>query len=272
MNLSIIYRAYPAISKKTAIKFESKNDLMKFCITSLKNALVDVNFEFIFISDNCSQEQINTVNEIIYKLASDYSFIELSGVGNQLSFEIQINKAKECKYENILILEDDYYIDKYDIKENIIAIENETCQYSTFYYSPDADRSIGGMEKGIRLDNHGVAYTELPSTTLTFMTKKNILIEDSKYFMEYVNGAHDSSIWLKLTNNYFWFLTRIIKPMFFKNLKLYFSIIKRYILFLSTYKSPKRKLFFIGYGRSTHLDSNGIYYKFFLLNLLKKIQ
>ncbi len=266
-GLSIIYRAYPNISKKPIINFPDKLSMIDFSIKSLKDALKDIDFEFIFISDNCTNQQIEKVENIIKPVASNFLVKKFDGIGNQESFKEQLNCVKNVSYDYILLLEDDYYIGKNDIKINLDLLSNTDIDYSTFYYSYDSSSSTGGMYlKKNYFENCEV--TLLPSTTLTFFAKKNILIKDINYFYEFSKGAHDSSIWLKITGNFLWFLPKIFKPLFYKNIKLYFSIIKRYFIYMFKHNRRQRTLAYIGFGDSTHLESDGL---FNLFSLKEKI-
>ena len=100
-----------------------------------------------------------------------------------------------------------------------------------------------------------ISAIELPTTTLTFFAKRETLIKDKNLFLTFSKGNHDSSLWLRLTGNFPSFLLKITRPLFYKNIKLYFSIIYRYIRFYRVRPVLKRKLFFIGDFSSVHLDS-----------------
>jgi hypothetical protein len=271
--ITIIYRAYPKISKKTAIQFKSKDEMIDFCLKSLKKALENYEYEFIFINDDCSAQQINIVEKIFSIDAKYYKRINLAGVGNQKSFLIQIEEVRKAIYDKILILEDDYYIDEEDINLNIEALNLVEVDYSTFYFPADADFSSGKMIKDEIIINTESrrTYQSLPSTTLTFFGKKNIIIQDLEYFKKFYFGAHDSSLWLRLTGSFLWFLPKIFRPLFRKNIKLYLSIIKRYILFMINLQRKKRVLIFSGTGKTTHLDSEGVNNKFNLIYSIEKI-
>jgi hypothetical protein len=267
-KLSIIYRAYPGISKKPIIDFKDKDEMMAFSLTSLKKALKNVKYEFIFLSDNCTKSQINIVQDIMCQDAHRFTIKQLSGIGNMESFRAQMNTVNSTSFDHILILEDDYFVDKYDIDLNLKQLsENLDIHYSTFYYSIDSETTFGDMKiEQKELDN--LTLTFLPSTTLTFFAKKDILLEDLNYFMEFSNGTHDTSLWLRLTGKFLWFLPKIRKPLFWNNKYLFLSVVKRYFTHMINYKVKKRKLAFIGLGRSTHLESEGVFNEF---NLIKYI-
>lgn len=268
-KLSVIYRAYPLVSKKTLIDFSNKTEMMKLCLKSLKNALkhADLDFEFTFISDNCSDEQIDLVRSYFSNEENRYKEILLSGLGNYETFRIQLKEACMSRSEFVLLLEDDYYVSLNDIAINIDALKICNLDYSTFFYPADADPSFGNMRcKDVNLTND-ISAIELPSTTLTFFARRETLLKDKNLFLTFSNGNHDSSLWLRLTGNFFSFLLNITKPLFYKNIKLYLSIIYRYIRFYNVKRASTRKLFFIGDFSSVHLDSgaslntNNIKYK-----------
>lgn len=241
---------------------------MAFCLTSLKRALKSVKYEFIFLSDNCTEKQINIVQDIMGEGAHRFIIKELSGIGNTESFRAQMNTVSSTLFDYILVLEDDYFVDKLDIDLNLQQLsDNNEIHYSTFYYSIDSEPTFGDM-KIEQAESDSLSLTFLPTTTLTFFAKKNILLEDIKYFLEFSNGAHDSSMWLRLTGKFFWFLPKIKKPLFWNNKYLFISIVKRYFIHMMNHKVKKRVLVFIGLGRSTHLETEGLFNQF---NLIKYI-
>jgi hypothetical protein len=266
MQLSVLYRAYPEISKRTAIPFSDKAELMKFCVRSVARALTDIETEFIFFSDNCTEEQKRIVRDTMNGVVAHFRTIELGGVGNQRSFVAQLSEISRVRFGTVLILEDDYYVDAQDIKLNVMVITEQHTDYSTFYYPPDAERSIGGMVLGERdVSSHaGLRLTDLPSTTLTFFAKRETLLNDLDYFLAFGAGAHDSSVWLRLTGRFVWFLSRVKHRMFYRHPKLFGSIVKRYLLYMLKFPVRRRRLVFVGYGRSAHLDSEGVFNRFSL--------
>ena len=270
-KLSIIYRAYPKISKKTAIYFDSKDVMMDFCINSLKTALKNIEYEFIFISDGCTIQQKQIIERRMKSGASRYKLVELNGKGNQASFSRQIREACDASYDIVLLLEDDYYIDKRDLLININVISNLLADYSTFYYHIDSEASVGGMIKKdcTKKFIDEIFLTELPSTTLTFFANRSVFIRDVALFDEFSKGAHDSSMWFRITDSCSWFLTRIRYPLFYKNIKLYISIIRRYLTFMRKHPKLNRRLVFAGSGESLHLDSEGIFNRFSQVYFLK---
>ena len=264
-KLSIIYRAYPGISKKPIIEFRDKDEMMAFSLTSLKKALRNVKYEFIFLSDNCTKSQVNIVKDIMSQDAHRFTIKQFSGIGNMESFRAQMNMVSSTSFDHILILEDDYFVDKHDIDLNLQELsENLDIHYSTFYYSIDSETTFGDMKIEQKVSDD-FSLTFLPSTTLTFFAKKNILLEDLKYFKEFSNGAHDSSLWLRLTGKFLWFFPKIRKPLFWNNKYLFLSIVKRYFNHMLNHEAKKRKLVFIGLGRSTHLETEGIFNQFNLI-------
>ena len=265
--LSIIYRAYPRISKQPAVEFQSKYEMLGFCLTSLKRALGKVPFEFIFVNDGCDTEQTKLVQDIFGGVAYRYQMLDLGGVGNQASFAAQLELVANTVFDKILILEDDYYIDQRDVLLNLYALDDPSVDYTTFYYPADAEPNSGDMTKRIStaIKGHHIFGEALPSTTLTFFSRKGTLAEDLQYFMSFSAGAHDSSLWLRLTGSFFWFIPKLVRPLFRKNLRLYLSIVKRYLLWMLRLPTRTRNLVFVGGGKTTHLDEDGVNNKFNVL-------
>lgn len=260
-KLSILYRAYPLVSKQTLIEFSNKTEMMKVCLGSLKKSLdySGVNFDFTFISDKCSQDQVDLVRMYFSGQENSYSEILLSGAGNCETFRLQIEQACKATSEYVLILEDDYYISLTDLAINLEALEKCKIDYTTFFYSADADPAFGNMRCELVNLIDDVTAIELPCTTLTFFARRTTLIEDKSLFLTFSDGNHDSSLWLRLTGNFILFLKNISRPLFYKNLKLYLSIIRRYIRFIAFKPDSRRRLYFIGDFSSVHLDSGSTF-------------
>jgi glycosyltransferase involved in cell wall biosynthesis len=258
--LSIIYRAYPLISKISILPFSNKDEQMSFCLQSVKRALKNIAFEFIFVSDGCTEDQVRIVRGLFQESACNYKEVPLDRVGNQRSFGIQLREASGAMFDAVLLLEDDYFVAEEDIIWNLMVLQDSRVQYTTFYYPRDASFSVGNMQRGEMVCGPGQRYTvtRLPSTTLTFFATKRYLLEDLSAFAKFERGAHDSSIWLRLTASDFWFLRNITRPLFRSDLRLFGSIVKRYLRYLLTEQRKRRILVYCGGGRSAHLDCSAV--------------
>lgn len=263
--LTIIYRAYPGVSKRPLLNFSDKYEQMNVCLESLARQLHGISFEFIFIDDGCTEKQVNLVIDRFSGSAVKFEHVQLDKIGNQGSFRESVLAARRAKFDVLLFLEDDYYISDEDVSWNIAAISSKEADYSTFYYQNDSEWHVGNMCLPVSFSLHnGCQATLLPSTTLTFFANRSILLEDQKHFLAFCDGVHDSSLWIALTGSFFHFIKNLGRPLFRNNLRLVASILKHYARLRVLFRlSPKsRSLAFIGGGRTFHLESTTMFDKF----------
>lgn len=263
--LTIIYRAYPGVSKRPLLNFSDKYEQMNVCLESLARQLHGISFEFIFIDDGCTEKQVKLVVDRFSRSAARFEHVQLDKVGNQGSFRESVLAARRAEFDVLLFLEDDYYISDEDVSWNMEAISSKEADYSTFYYQNDSEWHVGNMCLPVSFSlQNGCQATLLPSTTLTFFAHRSILLEDEKYFLAFCDGVHDSSLWIALTGSFLHLIKNLRRPLFRNNLRLAASILKHYARLRVLFKlSPKsRSLAFIGGGRTFHLESTTMFNKF----------
>lgn len=224
-DIAIAYRIYPKVSKIPLIFPEDKYSLSLVCLTSLKRALGNLRVKIWVLLDSCPSRY----KEIFRKHFSDaeLEFLELSGVGNQATFGMQIDILLEQQLSRyIYFAEDDYFYlpDQFTSMLSFLKEDPDVHFLSPYdhtdYYTLDLHRQRELIN--VHSGNH---WRTAGSTCLTFMTTQEVLAETKETFITYVEGNYDVSIWLALTKRKVFNFNRILT--YFVSEKFLFDVLKK---------------------------------------------
>lgn len=198
-DLTVAYRIYPGVSKIPPVFSQDKYKLSQLCLKSFKDSLGDLKVKLIVLLDNCPEEY----NELFKKYfeEEDLELIELKGIGNQATFDLQIKLLLEQQYsEKVYFAEDDYFYLPDQFKELIEFMDNyDDVDFVSAYDHLDYyNHPLHQHKYEIRSAN-ARKWRTANSTCLTFLTTKKTLTESQEVLKTYVNGNYDSSMWLALT-------------------------------------------------------------------------
>lgn len=198
-DLAVAYRIYPGVSKIPPVFSNDKLKLSELCLKSFKESLEDLKVKMIVLLDNCPVEYTELFEK--YFSPEDLDLIQLDGVGNQSTFNLQINLLREQEYsERVYFAEDDYFYLPHQFKEMIAFMDiNDDVDFVSAYDHLDYyNHPLHKHDYETRsTDNR--KWRTANSTCLTFLTTKKTLGESEKILKTYVNGNYDSSMWLALT-------------------------------------------------------------------------
>ena len=202
-DLAIAYRIYPKVSKIPPVFSDDKLKLSELCLYSLKQSLRGVNAKMFVLLDNCPKEYTELFKK--YFNEDDLELIELDGVGNAETFKLQMEiLSKQNDAELIYFAEDDYFYLENRFKEMIDFFVNnkEKVHFITPYYHLDYDvMDLQKTFKGDSISFNGKEWRTVASTTMTFLTSKEILNEVYSVFLTYTKNNYDNSMWLSLTKH-----------------------------------------------------------------------
>lgn len=198
-DLAVAYRIYPGVSKVPPVFSQDKLKLSEFCLKSFKDSLGDLKVKMIVLLDNCPIEY-NTLFQK-YFAEDDLELIELKGIGNQSTFDLQIMALLEQEYSNrVYFAEDDYFYLPNQFKEMITFMDsNDDVDFVSAYDHLDYYNHPLHQHKYETRSTATRKWRTANSTCLTFLTTKKTLNDVQEVLKTYVNGNYDSSMWLALT-------------------------------------------------------------------------
>ncbi|ADP77608.1 glycosyl transferase family 2 [Methanothermus fervidus DSM 2088] len=195
-DVAVAYRIYPGVSKTPAIFQEDKYKLSKLCLESFRESLGDLDVKIFAILDGCPDRYVDLFKEYF----NDIEFIRLDSVGNQKTFEKQINLLLNQKDSDIVYFaEDDYFYLPNTFEEMIEFLEYEDVDFVTPYDHLDYYEHPLHQHRKEKRTYKGRIWRTVASTCLTFLTSKKVLKETKKIMESYVHGNHDASLWISLT-------------------------------------------------------------------------
>jgi hypothetical protein len=200
-DLTIAYRIYPKVSKNPIVFSDDKYKLSDLCLKSLKNSLGDLKVKMIVLLDNCPPEYTNLFKK--YFNEDDLELIELDGVGNQVTFGMQIELLLEQNFSDVVYFaEDDYYYLPNQFKEmiNFLKDNNDVDFISPFDHMDLYNYNYHNYKSEIKISDRK-HWRNAATTCLTFLTSKNTLKRTQNIFKTYTIGNYDTSVWSSLTKN-----------------------------------------------------------------------
>jgi GT2 family glycosyltransferase len=223
-DLAIAYRIYPKVSKVPPVFADDKFKLSELCLKSFKDSLGELNVKIWVILDNCPAEYKNLF--LKYFNADSLEFIDLPGVGNPGSFGKQVEVLMfQDDSDYIYFAEDDYFYLPNLFHEMLNYLKsNRDVHFITPYDHPDYYENFLHKYKS-EIRPFGFRHWRTgATTTMTFLTSKEILNITKKTFITYKAKNYDTSLWLGLTKY------RLLNPLnFFKYLFFDRSMLKIFV-------------------------------------------
>tara|TARA_B100001057_G_scaffold499678_1_gene611257 strand:- start:15757 stop:16590 length:834 start_codon:yes stop_codon:yes gene_type:complete len=258
-DLAVVYRIYPGVTKEPIIHSNDKLKLSKLAIKSFRKSLGSLNAKIWILLDNCGEEY----KEIFMSNLKEYDleFINLNGVGNYKTFNMQIEILLKQNYsEFVYFAEDDYIFLPNALEKSLKFMkENDFVDFLSVYDAYDLYNLDFHNYKSKIITYGDLHWRTSSCTTLSFMTRKTALSKTKWIFDTYSKYDNfDSSIWMSLTkNNLFDF--RSVYRFFYSADRDFIRILKswlycwRQIVFGKKYSlwTPIPSL-------GTHLDNAGI--------------
>jgi hypothetical protein len=210
-DLAIAYRIYPKVAD-TAVGLPFSADklhLSELCLRSFKESLGNLHVKLWVLLDGCSSEYA----EIFRKYFDDQDLVllDLPAIGNQATFEKQVELLLEQREsELVYFAEDDYFYLPCQFRQMIdFMMADEDVHFVSPYdhfdcYTLDLHR----QPKSLKVHG-GRHWRTASSTCLTFLTRRETLQKTQAVFRNYKRRSLDCSLWLSLTKN------RVFNPFFF---------------------------------------------------------
>ncbi len=208
-DLAIAYRIYPKMSKP-AIGLPFSEDKLKFseiCLRSFKESLGNLRVKLWALLDGCPEEYAALFQR--YFEDQDLVLVPLPGVGNQATFEKQIEILLQQEDSDLIYFaEDDYFYlrDQFPLMVRFLR-EGQSVDFVTPYDHPDCYQlELHHEPKWVTVfeEHH---WRTAASTCLTFLTRKGTLAKYGRTIRTYSRGNSDCAMWLSLTKR------RVFNPL-----------------------------------------------------------
>lgn len=259
-DIAIAYRCYPKVSKSPKYRKENKLDIVKYGLTSLKLCLQGLHAKFFIIDDGCPTEYETTIKEILKGI--DVEYIKTNKIGNFATYKMQLDLlSQQNESEIVYLAEDDYLYSEKWFQEAIDLLKKWIADFITLFDHGNYYRARHHSVKHKYYIAKKRIRKTVPSTCLTFMTKKSTLLSTKRIFIYFTKRCWDHPMWLIMTKyNLFRFididrknLVRKIIPIEFIYPIMARVFGRRYICF-----KKKQKLMAPIPSIATHLESEDI--------------
>jgi len=253
-DLTIAYRIYPKISKVPAIYPNDKYKMSEICLKSFVKSLGNLNVKIYVIFDGCGDEYRELFSKEFANF--EYEFINVDSIGNGKTFKLQLDLLYKADSDFVYFAEDDYFYLDNSIKELLDFAKNNNVDFTTAYDHLDHyNHKLHKNSYPEIIEYKSKKYTKRLTTTMTFLAKKESLIESYDIFETYSRNNWDNSMWLAITSN------KLINPFEFIRLSCRdLQMLKMYIkafIYTSKYLLGRKKysLWIPNLGTATHLDN-----------------
>jgi hypothetical protein len=198
-DIAVAYRICPVVAKQTPIYHNDKYKLSELCLYSFKKSLGSLKAKMIVLLDNCPPEYEKLFRKYFKK--DDLDIIKLEGIGNQATYNMQIDLLSKQNFSDIIYFaEDDYFYfpDKFKTMIDFLN-ENKDVDFISVYDHLDLyNNELHNHQNYIKVfGNHH--WRTANSTCLTFLTTKSTLIRAKRTIASFSRGNHDASMWISLT-------------------------------------------------------------------------
>ena len=202
-DLTIAYRVSPFLPPSLPKIFNEKLELVTACLLSFKEAIEGLKAKVYVIMDRCPKIYEKVFKELfenveIKKLESN--IIESSWDMNVQTFKLQLEYLNSQQYSEIVMFQEDDYLYLQSIKPMLEFISNENVDFISPYLHPWIINTSWKKFIKNRIIQNKIEWIQIPYTTNTFMTKKNILLEANKFLNLYYKTG-DMYRFIILTKN-----------------------------------------------------------------------
>ena len=198
-DLAICCRIYPRISGRPIFGFTNKLALVQLSLESLKRALGNLKPKIWFLLDNCPL----AYEAHIHTGFTNYSYdiICLEGEGNGATFRRQIELlSTQSEADLVYFAEDDYLYLNGALEQGVAFLrKHPEAEFLTLYDHADYYTKHVHKIRSQHITMNQHTWREVASTCLTFMARRETLMQTTKVFQTFATGNSDLGIWLALT-------------------------------------------------------------------------
>ena len=214
-DIAVAYRIYPKMAKPAmGLPFcDNKERMAEICIQSFQRSLTNLRAKIWVLLDGCPPQYEDIFRK--YFDSDDLVLIRLPGIGNQATFEKQIDiLLEQSESEAVYFAEDDYFYlpDTFKLMTEFLHSAPDVDFISPFDHLDCYTQDLHHQQTWLRVfgDRH---WRTAASTCLTFLTTRSTLQKTQNIFRSYSQGNFDCSMWLSLTKKNILRFSYILRSM-----------------------------------------------------------
>jgi len=198
-DLAVCYRIYPRVSANPILGFTDKLALVQLNLETFKEALGNLKIKMWVLLDNCPPAYGKLVKSIFSH--TPIELIELDGEGNGATFIRQIDVlAGQPDSRLVYFAEDDYLYLPRSLEQAVTFMRcHPEVDALTLADHSDYHRRYVDRIRSREYVEEGRRWRTVVATALTFMMRRQALIESSSVFKTYCRGNSDLGLWMALT-------------------------------------------------------------------------
>jgi len=198
-DLAVCYRIYPRVSGKPIFGFKEKLALVRLNLESFKEAIGQLKVKMWVLLDNCPPSYHELVSSVFPE--TDVEFLSLGGEGNEATFARQIDILTAQQASGLVYFAEDDYLYLPGALERAVdflrrhpdADALNVADHAAYHQRyVDRIRSKQFVEDGCR-------WRTVVATALTFMIRRQTLVETAGVFKTYFKKNSDLGLWMALT-------------------------------------------------------------------------
>jgi hypothetical protein len=201
MNLVVILRVYPGVSKRPMVFSDSKIGMWTFSLRSLRTALEgwhgEKRIEILF--DACPEEFVEGAVRVFEGMSLKCH--RLPRTGNSATFLRQLEIARALPTDTCVYFgEDDYfYLPQAFARAQDLLRNSSGARFITLYDHPDV--RILEVHRGPhpRIEAEGQVWRRDYSTCCSFLARAGAVSDRFEELASYSSGNTDCGMWLSLT-------------------------------------------------------------------------
>lgn len=253
-DIAIVYRIYPAVSKVPPIYSDDKFNLSKLCLKSFANSLKNLKPYIWILLDGCPIEYEELFREELEGF--DFQILNLNSMGNQKTFSKQMDILLEQeKSDYVYFAEDDYFYFEDAFQKMLEAIKHPKVDFLSPYDHPDTRNYILHNYTKHKIQAAKHTWLSVGTTTMTFMTTKQKLVECENTFRTYTKNNYDNAMWMSLTGKNIFNISLPFRGLF-NDIQLTKIFVKLYKYnFIQTLFGKRYNLYQPVPTLSTHMDN-----------------
>ncbi len=202
-DVAVVYRICPRPAREAPpVHPDDKYKMAEFCLRSFKRSLGSLRVKCWVLLDNCPESYADLFRKVFP--AEDLVIVPLPGIGNGPTFVRQIEiLSSQSDAELVYFAEDDYFYLPNRFQNMISLMRgNSDVDFCTPYDHPDYYNDAFHRHRMEIKVQDGQAWKTQNGTTLTFLTRKSVLLKTRKVLASFARGNTDAGLWLSLTKHH----------------------------------------------------------------------
>jgi hypothetical protein len=198
-DLAVCYRIYPRVSANPILGFTDKLALVQLNLETFKEAMGDLKVKIWVLLDNCPPAYPALVKAIFPHTPME--LIELGGEGNGATFIRQIDLLAGQQDSGLVYFAEDDYLYLPRSLEQAVAFMRRHPEADALTLADHSDyhRRYVDRIRSREYTDEGRRWRTVVATALTFMMRRQALIESADVLKTYCRGNSDLGLWMALT-------------------------------------------------------------------------